>query len=236
MITIERARYQAKLNNPIFAFAMDLAYGKVKGFETYKADHPIVFDHDITAKDFPVTEPLFQTFKTFAVDKYKYTPAEIDKERDFVERSLRTELVTAAYGSQTSLQVSNEYNNQLLKAIGLFPKAKELAMQGSPGKSKRNPFVYKQIVAKDRICLSTEGSRELRCSRLPYFSLFRMLKNRLRCRALQQLVQNLNYLGVPPVGKRLRSFTVSLRQDNKLRSLPLLGGLLTQRLRARQRS
>ena len=135
MITIERARYETKLNNPIFAFAMDLAYGKVKGFETYRADRPIVFDHDITSKDFPITEPLYQTFKAFAVEKYKYTPAQVDKEREFVERSLRSELVSAAYGSQTSLQVSNEYNNQLLKAIDLFPKAKELAMQGFRARS-----------------------------------------------------------------------------------------------------
>ncbi len=32
-ITSERFRYQQKLNNPIFAFSMDLAYGKIKGFE-----------------------------------------------------------------------------------------------------------------------------------------------------------------------------------------------------------
>jgi len=42
---------------------------------------------------------------------------------------LRSELVTAAYGSQTSFQVANEYDNQLLKAIDLLPQAKQLAMQ-----------------------------------------------------------------------------------------------------------
>ena len=43
-----------------------------------------------------------------------------------IERILRTELVTAKYLTTTSLQVSNEYDNQLLKAIELLPKAQQL--------------------------------------------------------------------------------------------------------------
>lgn len=139
-ITMERARYQTKLNNPIFAFAMDLAYGRVKGFEQYKVDKPILFGYDITTKDFPVTDELYQTFKSFAVSKYKYTPAQIDKEREFVERILRSELVSAAYGSQTSLQVSNEYDNQLLKAIELMPQARQLALEGAKAKANATRF------------------------------------------------------------------------------------------------
>lgn len=134
-ITAERFRYQQKLNNPIFAFALDLAYGKVKGFEQYKIDKPIVFGYDISAKDFPITDQLYQTFKTYAVEKYKYTPAQIDKEREFVERILRSELVSAAYGTQTSLQVSNEYDTQLLKAVELMPQAKQLALEGAKAKA-----------------------------------------------------------------------------------------------------
>lgn len=134
-ITTERFRYQQKMNNPIFAFALDLAYGRVKGFETYKVDKPILFNYDIAAKDYPITEPLYNAFKAYAVDKYKYTPAQIDKEREFVERILRSELVSAAYGSQTSLQVANEYDTQLKKAIDLMPQAKQLAIEGAKAKT-----------------------------------------------------------------------------------------------------
>lgn len=134
-ITTERFRYQQKLNNPIFAFALDLAYGRIKGYEQYRVDKPILFGYDISAKDFPVTDDLYQKFKTFAVEKYKYTPAQVDKEREFVERILRSELVSAAYGTQTSLQVSNEYDTQLLKAVELMPQAKQLAMEGAKAKS-----------------------------------------------------------------------------------------------------
>jgi carboxyl-terminal processing protease len=133
-ITTERFRYQQKLASPIFAFALDLAYGKVKGFENYRIDKPIVFGYDISARDFPMTNEVYDAFKTFAVQKYKYTPAQIDKEREFVERTLRTELVGAAFGTQTSLQVGNEYDNQLKKAIDLMPQARQLAMEGAKAK------------------------------------------------------------------------------------------------------
>jgi len=134
-ITIERARYQQKLNNPIFAFALDLTAGRIKGYEANKVDRPIVFDYDIKATDYPVTAGMYQSFKAFAVDKYKYTPAQIDREREFIERILRSELVTAAYGSTSSLQVSNEYDRQLLKAIDYLPQAKQLALEAARAKA-----------------------------------------------------------------------------------------------------
>ncbi len=129
-IPIERARFQQKLTNPVFAFALDLVSGRAPGFATYKVEKPIVFDYDIKSTDFPVNEAVYSAFKKFAQDKFKFAPAAIDREREFVERTLRTELVTAAYGSQTSFQVFNEYDDQLLKAIELFPQAKQLALSG----------------------------------------------------------------------------------------------------------
>lgn len=128
-IAVERARFQQRLANPVFAFAMEMVLGRTKGLETYKVAGPITFNHDIKATDFPVTDQVFAAFKQFAADKYKFTAVQIDREREFVERTLRTELVTAAYGSQTSRQVINEYDDQLLKAIGLLPQAKQLALQ-----------------------------------------------------------------------------------------------------------
>ncbi len=130
-ITTDKARFQQKLNNPIFAYVLDLSYGKILGFENYKVDRPIAFEYDIKAQDFPITDALYQAFKKFAVDKYGFTAAQIEREKEFVERSLRTELVTAAYGSTTSYQVFNEYDNQLKKAIELLPQAKQLAVEGA---------------------------------------------------------------------------------------------------------
>ena len=135
-ITIEQARFQQKLNNPIFSFALDVAYGKLKGFESYKVDRPIEFAYDISNTDFLITERVFKAFKSYAVNKYKYTPDQIEKERSFIERALRSELVTAAYGTTTSFQVFNEYDSQLMRAIELLPQAKQLAMEGAKAYSK----------------------------------------------------------------------------------------------------
>jgi carboxyl-terminal processing protease len=129
-IPIERARSQQRIASPVFAFAMDLVLGRVKGFESYKVDGPITFEYDIKNSDFPVGDGLYSAFRQYAVEKYKYTPAQIDREREFVERALRSELVTAAYGMQTSFQVVNEYDDQILRAIELLPQARQLAIQG----------------------------------------------------------------------------------------------------------
>jgi carboxyl-terminal processing protease len=136
-ITIEKARFQQKLNNPIFAYVLDLAYGKTPGFESYKVDRPISFEYDIKAQDFPITDTLYQNFKKFAVEKYGFTPAQIDREKEFVERSLRTEIITAAYGSTTSFQVFNEYDDQLKRAIELLPQAKQLASEGAKANASK---------------------------------------------------------------------------------------------------
>lgn len=136
-ITSERARLQAKLNDPIFAFVLDLAYGKNDTFPTYKVDRPISFETDVKATDFPITETLFQNFKKFAAEKYNVSSAQTDKEREYIERTLRSELVTAAYGSTTSFQVLNEYDNQLKKAIELLPEAKQLALEGAKANAKK---------------------------------------------------------------------------------------------------
>ncbi len=137
-ITSDKARQQIKLNDPIFAFVLDLSFGKIAGFDTYAANHPIKFEYDLKTADYPITENLYQAFKKFAIDKYKVSAAQIDREREFIERTLRAELVTASYGTTTSYQVYNEYDNQLLRAIELLPQAKQLAIEGAKANAKKS--------------------------------------------------------------------------------------------------
>lgn len=140
-IAAERDRAQRKIASPIFAFALDLVNGRVRNYENYKVDRPITFGYDLKQIDYPVSPNLYAAFRQYAVDTYKLTPVQIDAEREFVERTLRSELVTAAYGSQTSYQVYNQYDEQLQKAIELLPQAKQLAMRSEKARnlSKRNP-------------------------------------------------------------------------------------------------
>ncbi len=136
-ISREKALSQLKLNDSIIAFGFELAFGKVAGFENYKVDRETKFNYDIKQTDFVVTDSVFQTYKQFAMKKFKQSGGLIDKEKAYVERLLRSELVTASYGSQTSFQVTNEFDNQLLRSIELLPKAKELAISSAKAKFEK---------------------------------------------------------------------------------------------------
>lgn len=125
---------QQRLSVPVFSFALDLAAGKIAGFENMKIDRAIDFEHDFKATEFPVSDALFAAFKKFVASKpdYKiFSAAQIDKERAHVERQLRFELATAAYGSNTSFRVYNETDPQINRAVELFPKAQQLAQSAA---------------------------------------------------------------------------------------------------------
>ena len=121
---------EKRLEHPVFAFALELTTGRVAGFEKYKVPHAIEYDHDLQATDFPVTEALFKEFKRFVAAKpvFKVTPEQLDRLRPFVERQLRYDLATAAYGSVAALQVFNDSDPQIARAVDAMPRARELAL------------------------------------------------------------------------------------------------------------
>ena len=121
---------EARLVNSIFAFALELTTGRVNGFGEYKIQRAIEFNHDIQSTDVPVTDAVFNEFKRFVAAKpiYKVTPAQLDRSRAFVERQLRYELATAAYGSTAAVQVLNDTDPQIVRAVEAMPRARELAL------------------------------------------------------------------------------------------------------------
>ena len=127
---------QQRLTEPVFAFAMELTAGRVPGFDQYVVQRPIEYGRDLKATDFPMTDALYAAFKQFVASKpaFKTAPAQIDRNRAFVERQLRYELVTAAYGMTTALQVFNLDDPQIGRAIDLFPRAKDLAQAARQAK------------------------------------------------------------------------------------------------------
>src|SRR6185295_654974 len=118
------------LVDPIFAFVLELTTGRVAGFENYKVQRAIEYNHDLQATDFPVTEALFKELKRFVAAKpvFKATPDQLDRMRPFVERQLRYDLATAAYGSVAALQVFNDGDPQISRAVDAMPRARELAL------------------------------------------------------------------------------------------------------------
>jgi hypothetical protein len=90
----------------------------------------IEFGHDIQPGDYPITEQVFSEFKRFVISKpgFNVTAEQMDRSRSFIERQLRYDLITAAYGSVTALQVFNEEDPQIARAVAALPRARELAL------------------------------------------------------------------------------------------------------------
>ncbi len=127
-----------KLTDAIFAFAMELATGRVAGFESYKVQRPIEFRHDLKSTDFPITDALFKELKRFVASKpdLKSTPEQMERSRAFVEKQLRFELSTAAYGMMAALQVFNEADPQIARAVDAMPRARELAQAAKRARAR----------------------------------------------------------------------------------------------------
>lgn len=129
---------QQRMIDPIFAFVRELVNGRVKGFEDYKISRSIDYGHDVKAEDYPITDNLFKTFKTFVAsdETFKLKEAQLDRNREFIARQLRYDIATAAYGTVTASQVQVADDPQVAKAIEVLPRAKELSVAAMRG---RNP-------------------------------------------------------------------------------------------------
>ena len=121
---------QARLRNPIFAFTRELINGRITGFDSYKVQRAIDFEHKLQASDFAMTDDLFKAFKEFVARNasWKMPAAQLDKSRSFIELELRFNIVTAGYGRVSADQVLIADDPQVAKAVAVMPKARELAM------------------------------------------------------------------------------------------------------------
>jgi carboxyl-terminal processing protease len=130
---------QQRLIDPVFAFAREVVNGRVAGFESFKVARMPDFGHNLEAKDFTVDEKLFKAFKDFVARKgqgYKLTEQQLDKNREFVQRQLRYDMATAAYGTVKAAQVLVADDPQVSKAIELLPRARDLAANAQRGQKK----------------------------------------------------------------------------------------------------
>ncbi|HEV2765658.1 MAG TPA: S41 family peptidase, partial [Pyrinomonadaceae bacterium] len=132
------SRAQQRLIDPVFAFARELANGRVAGLDAYKVGAPVDYEHDLRPTDFPMNDAVFKAFKDFVAGRkdYKFTPAQLDRQRDFILRQLRYDLATAAYGTVKAQQVLVSDDPQVARGVEALPRARELAAAATRG---RNP-------------------------------------------------------------------------------------------------
>lgn len=129
---------ERNLRDVLFAFALELTARGVQGFDNYKIQRAIEFDHELAAEDYPITDNLFKELKKFAASKpvYKATPDQLEKYRAFAERQLRYNILSAAYGYRTATQVFNDGDPQITRAVEAGPRARELAQAASRARAR----------------------------------------------------------------------------------------------------
>ena len=69
-----------------------------------------------------------QEFRTFLTDgKFPYTEKDLLENNEWVRSSIKSELFVGAFGQQEGMRVQAEADPNVLKALDLMPKAKDLA-------------------------------------------------------------------------------------------------------------
>jgi carboxyl-terminal processing protease len=126
------------LRDVLFAFALEVTSGRVQGFDSYKVQQAIDFDHDLVNEDYPITDALFKELKKFVASKpvFKVTPDQLDKSRTFAERQLRYNVLSAAYGYRIATQVFNDADPQIARAVDAMPRARELAATATKARAR----------------------------------------------------------------------------------------------------
>lgn len=126
------------LRDVIFAFSLELTSGRVQGFDSYKIQRGIDFDHDLATDDYPITDQLFKELSKFVASKaiFKVTPEQLERSRAFAERQLRYNVLSAAYGYRVATQVFNDADPQVARAVDAMPRARELALAASRVKAR----------------------------------------------------------------------------------------------------
>ena len=88
----------------------------------YRASHTTI------SRDFQADEAVLQEFRQFLFrEKIVYTEEDIQKNLETIKRRIKTELFISVFGKTEGERTALESDHQVLKAIELLPKAKELA-------------------------------------------------------------------------------------------------------------
>jgi hypothetical protein len=120
---------RARIYEEAFHFARQLAGGQIAGLESYRVTTEPQFGRSARPTDFPVNDRVLQAFRDFARrdPESGLTPAQIDREIEYVRLRIRENLVNVTYGGDAATRYLLESDPQVLRALELFPEAKALA-------------------------------------------------------------------------------------------------------------
>jgi carboxyl-terminal processing protease len=116
------------LRDACFDFARRVTAGLVPGLEQYRVLR-IEHGHPLRSGELQPTEAIVQSFRTFLRETAEYRSLEpkLSESLEYVRRRLRTELITANFGTEAAEQFLLESDVQALRAIEALPQAKHLS-------------------------------------------------------------------------------------------------------------
>jgi carboxyl-terminal processing protease len=119
---------RAALAEAAFYFTRELAAGQISGLENYRVEKT-EWGKTLHPTDYPITDRVVEAFRNYLKNNpaNALQPAQIDSELDFVKLRLRSEIATAAYGSDAGARVLVENDPQTARAVEALPDAKRLA-------------------------------------------------------------------------------------------------------------
>ncbi len=120
---------RARVFEASFYFTRQLAAGQVAGLENYKIADAPQYGRYPRPTDYPITDRVFEALREFVKrdPELGLTVAQLDSEIEYARLRLREDIITAAYGGDAGNRVLLESDPQLLRAVELFPEAKQLA-------------------------------------------------------------------------------------------------------------
>ncbi|HEX6184613.1 MAG TPA: S41 family peptidase, partial [Pyrinomonadaceae bacterium] len=120
---------RARIYEEVFHFVRQLAGGQIPGLESYRVTAEPQFGRTPRPTDFPVNDKVLQAFRDFVKrdPEAGLTPAQIEREIEYVRLRIREHLVNASYGGDAATRYLLEGDPQMQRALELFPEAKALA-------------------------------------------------------------------------------------------------------------
>ncbi len=120
---------QLRLSSATFGFGRLLTNGQIPGFPEYRVTS-VDFNHTLADTDFAVSDKLVEAFKKFVAERgkeYSVNAASLNGNDAFIRQQLRREIVTAAFGYDTSVEITISNDSQVIRGIGEIANARQLA-------------------------------------------------------------------------------------------------------------
>jgi carboxyl-terminal processing protease len=121
---------QLRFGEPMFYFVRELINGQIPGLAEFKIND-MNFDYVLKPEDYQITDKVLEAFKNFVAKhendfQFRYSPASFTENADYLKLALRSEIATAAHGSEVALQVQLDNDPQVSKGIEEIERAKAL--------------------------------------------------------------------------------------------------------------